>query len=235
MKKHIAIIISFFLLTISVESQSQAVQRKLVIPEIDWTDGWAVGLKLSTTGPGLEGIKVINKNWNARLGFSLLPLHIKTDIDQAGLALNVDSRIRTGGINLQADFHVSEWYYFTGGLWLNLVKADLEIQLSDELEFGDIAITPEQIGTFTVLGKTGWPITPYLGFGFGNPMPSDSRKYWFNVEVGAWYHHKPKFDLDAVGMISPTANADNEAALRNNFKSFRFYPVISIQGTYRIF
>lgn len=235
MKKYIVILISFFLLTSSVESQSQAVQRKLQIPAIDWTSGWALGFKLSTTGPGIEGIKAINKNWNARLGFSLLPLHIQTDIDQAGLSLGIDSRIRTGGINIQTDFYLSKWYYFTGGLWLNLVKADLEIQLSDELEFGDISITPDQIGTFNVLARTGWPVSPYLGFGIGNPMASENRKFWFNVEFGTWYHHKPKFDLDAVGMISPTANAENEEALRNNFKGFRFYPVISIQGTYRIF
>ena len=104
-------------------------QKRLQIPAIDWTSGWAVGVKLSTTGPGIEGIKAIKKNWNARLGFSLLPLHIQTDIDQGGLSLGIDSRIRTGGINLQADFYLSKWYYFTGGLWVNMVKADLDIPI----------------------------------------------------------------------------------------------------------
>jgi len=235
MKKYITILISLSFLLISLDSQSQSTKRKIQIPPIDWTNGWAVGLKLSSTGPGVEGIKSINKNWNARLGFSMLPLHIKTDIDQSGLSLGIDSRVRTGGVNIQTDFFVSKWYYFTGGLWVNIVKADLDIQLSDKLEFGDISISPDQIGTFNVIARTGWPVSPYLGFGIGNPMASESQNFWFNVEFGTWYHHKPRFDLDANGMISPTANAENEEALRNNFKSFRFYPVISIQGTYRIF
>ena len=235
MKKYIVLLISSFLLALPIGSWSQSTQKKFQIPPIDWTSGWSVGLKLSTTGPGVEAIKTLNKNWNARLGFSLLPIHIQRDIDQGNISLGLDSRIRTGGINLQTDFHLSKWYYFTGGLWVNLVKADLDIQLIDGVEFGDISITPEQIGTFKVLARTGWPVSPYLGVGFGNPMAAESRKFWFNVELGAWYHHKPRFNLDALGMITPTANMENEEALKNSFKGFRFYPVISIQGTYRIF
>ncbi len=208
---------------------------KFVIPPVDWTTGWAAGVKLSTTGPGIEGIKVINQNWNARLGFGILPLHIKRSMDQNNLGLDLDTRFRTGGLNLQADFHLSEWYYFTGGLWYNFVKADLDIKLSDAVDFGDISISPEQIGTFNVVAKPGSRISPYLGVGFGNPMPTQNKKFWFNVELGTWYHHKPRFYLDAAGMISPTANENNEKALENNFKGFRFYPVFTIQGNYRLY
>ncbi|MBT4401866.1 MAG: hypothetical protein HOD37_20475 [Bacteroidetes bacterium] len=207
---------------------------KFVIPPIDWTTGWAAGVKVSTTGPGIEGIKSINKNWNARIGFSLLPIHINQNIDQNNLGLAVDAWVRTGGVNLQADFHLSEWYYFTGGLWFNLLKADLDIQLSDAVDFGDISISPAQIGTFNVVAKPGSRISPYLAVGFGNPLPDKNRKFWFNVELGTWYHHKPRFFLDAAGMIEPTANIENEKALENNFKGFRFYPVFTIQGNYRI-
>ncbi len=207
---------------------------KLVIPPIDWKTGWAAGLKVSTTGPGVEAIKVINKNWNGRIGFSLLPLHINTSIDQGNMKLALDSRFRTGGINVQGDFHLSEWYYFTGGIWFNLVKADLAIQLADPVDFGDISISPDQIGTFSVIAKPGTRISPYLGVGFGNPMPAKNRKFWFNVELGTWYHHKPRFTLDAAGMIEPTANENNEKALETNFKGFRFYPVFNIQVNYRI-
>ncbi len=204
------------------------------MPSIDCTKGWAAGPKISTTGDGVEVIKSINRNWDARLGFSLMPLHIKKDMDQNNLALSVDSRIRTGGINLQADFFLSEWYYFTGGIWYNLAKADLAIQLADPVDFGDITISPDQIGTFSIIMKPGTRISPYLGIGFGNPLPPAYRKFWFNIELGTWYHHKPRFTLDAYGMIEPTANSENEKALENNFKGFRFYPVFTIQGNYRI-
>jgi len=46
------------------------------IPPVDWSSGWVAGINVSTTGPGFEAIKSVNQNWNARLGFSLLPLSL---------------------------------------------------------------------------------------------------------------------------------------------------------------
>jgi len=142
--------------------------------------------------------------------------------------------LRTGGINGQADFFLNEWYYFTAGLWANLLKADFNFQLQAPVEYGEITISPEQIGELDVAIKPGWLINPYLGIGFGNPMPQN-RKFWFNIELGCWYQHKPDFSLAAHGMIRPTVSAENERALENHFKGYRFFPVFSIQGNYKIF
>jgi hypothetical protein len=136
-------------------------------------------------------------------------------------------------VNIQGDFFFKPWFYFTGGLMVDLVHSKMMIHLTDTVQYGNISMDPEQIGNLTANVRPGWIIAPFLGIGFGNAMPVN-RKVWFNIELGAIYHGKPHFRLDAVGMISPTASAENEKALETAFKGYRFYPLFSAQVTYRI-
>jgi len=208
-------------------------EKKLYFPPVDWNSGWAGGLKISTLGPGIEGIKSINGNWNARVGFSLLPFPVKRQVSVGNLGLDISSKNRLGGINLQGDFFFQPWFYFTGGVLLDLVHSNLTIHLSDSVQYGDISITPEEVGNITARARPGWMVAPFLGIGFGNSMPVN-RKIWFNIEIGAIYHGKPHFNLNAEGMISPTASVENEIALETAFKGYRFYPLLSAQVNYRI-
>jgi hypothetical protein len=206
---------------------------KITFPQVDWSSGWAAGCKVGTLGPGVEGIKSVNGNWNARVGFSFLPFNINRQLGVGNLNLDIQAKSRIGGINLQGDFFFKPWFYFTGGLMVNLAQSSIKVSLTDKLEYGDIIIKPEDIGDFTIRMRQGWPVSPFLGIGFGNAMPVN-RRVWFNIEMGAMYHGKPSFRLSADRMISPTANAENEIALKNAFKGYRFYPLFSAQVNYLI-
>ena len=235
LKKSAPVILSLLMFTWICTAPGFAQRKTLQIsfPDINWSEGWAVGMKAGTLGVGFEGIKSVNKNWNARVGFSYLPFPVNRLISQGNLNLDLRSKIRLGGINLQGDFYLSQWYYFTGGFVINLSRVLMDITLNDEIRFGDISIRPEDIGTLDIKALPGWPISPYLGVGFGNPLPA-GKKFWFNVELGAAYHGKPRFRLDAKGMIEPTANENNEKALKESFKGFRIFPVFSVQANYLI-
>jgi hypothetical protein len=206
---------------------------KFSFPEIDWNTGWAGGFKVGTLGPGIEGIKSVNANWNARAGFSFLPFRTNSEITIGNLNLDIDARNRIGGLNLQGDFFFKPWFYFTGGLLVDLVHSKILISLTDTVDYGDIPIHPDEVGSLTARVRPGWIIAPFLGIGVGNTMPVD-RKVWFNVELGAIYHGKPRFRLEAEQMITPTASRENEIALKNAFKGYRFYPMLSAQVNYRI-
>jgi hypothetical protein len=232
MKNKTAVLMAILLMAgVSLNGQDQP--KKFYFPTIDWTTGWAGGFKVGTLGAGLEAVKSVNSNWNARLGFSLLPFPVNQEIHISNLGLDISSKNRVGGVNLQADFFFKPWFYFTGGLLVNLIHSKMLITLTDTVDYGDIAITPGQVGSLTANVRPGWIVSPFLGVGFGNAMPVN-KKVWFNVELGAIYGGKPHFRLEADGMISPTASAENEKALRTAFKSFRFYPLFSAQVNYRI-
>jgi hypothetical protein len=221
------------LLIISSLMMGRAQDKKFYFPVVDWKTGWAAGFKVGTLGPGVEGIKSINSNWNARVGFSFLPFSIDKAISVNNLGLNISAKNRVGGVNLQGDFFFKPWFYFTGGLLVDLVHSKALMQLTDTVDYGDIEINPLQMGDVTARIRPGWIVAPFLGIGFGNAMPVN-RNVWFNVELGAAYHGKPHFKLEAAGMIDPTASAENEKALENAFKGYRFYPMFSVQVTYRI-
>jgi hypothetical protein len=212
---------------------SQTEARKFFFPQVDWNTGWAAAFKVGTLGPGIEGIKSINENWNARVGFSMLPFNINTQVTVGNLGLDISAKNRLGGVNLQGDFFFKPWFYFTGGLLIDLVHSKLLIKLTDTVQYGDISIDPGAVGNLTARVRPNWVVAPFLGIGFGNAMPVN-RKVWFNVELGAIYQGKPHFRLDAQGMINPTASAGNEKALETAFKGYRFYPLFSAQVNYRI-
>lgn len=225
------LVVLLLLTSFSGPAQSQRLQ--LTFPQVDWSSGWAAAFKVGTLGPGLEAIKSVNENWNARVGFSYLPFRVTRTLDLDNLNIDMISRVRLGGVNLQGDFFFHPWYYFTGGLLVNLTRVRLEATLHEPIEYGDISITPEDVGEINIKARPTWLVSPFLGVGIGNPMPVN-RRVWFNVELGVLYHGKPKFFIDAEGMIEPTANAENEEALKQAFKGFRFYPMFSAQVNYLI-
>lgn len=223
----------FVLLIMGGITKGWSQTEKVSIPPVDWTTGWAAGLKVSTLGPGIEAIKSINANWNARIGFSLLPFQVNKEIKIINLGMDISTKNRLGGINIQGDFFFRPWFYFTGGVLIDLVQSKVGIHLTDTVQYGDIDITPGQIGDLSARVRPGWIVAPFLALGLGNPMPLN-HKLSFNVELGAIYHGKPDFKLEGVGMIVPTASAENEKTLETALKGYRFYPIFSLQLNYRI-
>jgi hypothetical protein len=232
MKNKIIAILTFVFIAGGL-AVSQNQPKKFYFPKVDWATGWAGGFKVGTLGPGLEAVKSVNDNWNARAGFSFLPFAVDREITISNLGLDISTKNRLGGVNLQADFFFKPWFYFTGGLLVNLIHSKMYITLTDTVDYGDIPITPGQVGSLTANVRPGWIVSPFLGVGLGNAMPVN-KKVWFNVELGAIYGGKPHFRLEADGMVSPTASAENEKALKTAFKGFRFYPMFSAQVNYRI-
>ena len=231
--KNRSLIIMIILLVTGGMTAGHAQTVKFSFADIDWNTGWAGGFKVSTLGPGIEGIKSINANWNARLGFSYLPFRMNRQVAISNLNLDIKAKNKVGGVNLQGDFFFKPWFYFTGGVLVDLVRSNITINLTDTVHYGDILIDPGLIGNLNAQVRPGWIVAPFLGIGFGNAMPVN-RKFWFNVELGAIYHGKPHFALDAQGMIDPSASAENEKALETAFKGYRFYPMFSAQVNYRI-
>jgi len=77
------------------------------------------------------------------------------------------------------------------------------------------------------------PVQPYLGVGFGNLGRGESRVSVM-FDIGVIYTGSPEIELNASGLLTPTANPDQEKNLNEGLESFVLYPVFSFGVGVRI-
>ena len=196
----------------------------------DFTPGWAIGIKVSSLGLGLEIIKSFNKNFNLRLGGSYYKQnYAQWKYDDSDLAAFVYGQV--GSISLIADWYFLKSVHLSGGVFYNMTVVKKESKLSESYYVGEIEVTPETVGSVFV----SWfpnEICPYLGIGFGRTI-SRNEVVAFNFDLGALYQGSPKVAMEANGMVAPTANEDQRKLMENNVKGYQFYPFINFQLSFR--
>lgn len=197
----------------------------------EFTPGWAIGIKLSTFGPGIEIIKSFTPVVNVRLGGAYLKFNTEFSIDNDVSTINKSSTT-LGGISLVADINFLSFMHFTGGLMYNISKEEMEAKPNDDYYIGEVELTSETVGS-VYYTLTPNKICPYAGFGFGNSI-SRSKRVSFAVDLGVVYHGTPKVELDANGMISPTASDEQQQILQDNVSGYRFYPMLNFQLSFRL-
>jgi len=216
-----------FFLVIGTYSQSYAQETK---KDQEFTPGWAIGIKVGTFGPGIEIVKSFNELINLRLGGSYYKFKYEFSLEDDISTIN-KTYTTFGAINLMADINFLSFMHFTGGLMYNLTKLDMEAIPKDEYYVGEIEITPETVGTI-YYNVSPNKLCPYVGLGFGRSI-SRSKVVSFAFDLGVVYHGSPKVQLDANGMVSPTASEEQRQILENNIKRYRFYPMMNFQLSFR--
>jgi hypothetical protein len=192
----------------------------------------AIGLNLSTYGPGLELIKGLNDQFTLRLGIRYLPVHLKINQEVSGMQMNLDNNLKMNTLSLISDYHFAKYVHLSGGVFINLTKIETTISSLTGKTFGVIEITPEAMGTITASLKPS-VIAPYLGIGFGRNLPF-AKKVAFNFELGAVYQGGMKAEMNGTGMIAPTASSEQSDILTSNLSPYKFYPFMMFQLSYRI-
>lgn len=94
----------------------------------------------------------------------------------------------------------------------------------DKFEFGEFALTPDQIGTVDMRITTN-KIQPFAGIGY-----SIINSYRFNIsaEAGSFYHGTPSMKVTASGILQ--SNAMNEAQLNEIVSTVKFLPYLRIEA-----
>ncbi len=194
--------------------------------------GLALGLKVSSFGPGLELTTNITPKIHLRLGgtyFEYL-LHVDTEfLEVAG-----QNAFKTGSISLMANWQVARGFFFAGGALYNMFENKASGVPVQGFTLGVIEVHPEQIGELSVTVKPGNTISPYFGIGLGRTISRD-RVVSFALELGAVYHGRPAIELEAEGMLAPTANEDQRLLMEDAIADFKFFPMINLQLSFRLF
>ena len=193
----------------------------------------AASLKVGTVGPGAEFAMSLHDRWDIRVSGSYFQqsFNIKWDHN-----ITLNNVVTIGGIGLLTDWRPSRRdidFRFTGGVVYSLISYEGSGGSSVSYKVLNTEYTPDRIGFLDIKIRTNH-ILPYLGIGFGGAVPR--KTVGFKLEVGTLFNYQAQVNMSATqgGVISPTANPQNENIIKQNMKNYNFYPVISLQIIFKI-
>lgn len=214
----------YFLIVFSLVLSVNAFAQTKTIPP---SKSYAVTLKLSTLGIGLDGATNIAKDLNVRVGGHFMSFNV--DGGKAG-----DDYIYTAKTNLLSFSALVDYFpggsifKVSGGVLLNLNKVDIDMIPGQTYTVNGKTYDKTNLGT--VNSKTEFTkINPYLGIGIGNSLAY--KKFGFTMDIGTVYQFEPQVTMTATGLIAPTAS--QESIVEDNVKWFKVYPVVTFGLTYR--
>lgn len=196
-----------------------------------FSPGWALGIKASSFGPGIEIVKSFTEVFSIRLGGTYMKLDYEMGLEDA-LSVGDQGTITTGSVSLLGDFNFLSFMHFTGGIIYNMNTLDLYSEATDDYYVGEIQVDPQTLGSLTY-SLTPNAVCPYVALGFGRSI-SRYRIVSFTFEAGLIYQGPPKVGLEATGMLSPTANYAQQKLLESNVQNFTIYPVVNFQLSFRV-
>jgi hypothetical protein len=156
------------------------------------------------------------------------------EIDEDDITLELDGTATVGAVGALLDFHpFGNFFRLTGGLTVNLFDVAADGTATDDYCFGDLEggvcsgklFSPDRLGTFGAGVSYASSIAPYAGIGFGKI--AGRRRIGLLMDIGALYAGSPEIDLEATGLLTPTASTEQEQILNTGIESFKWYPVVS--------
>lgn len=212
-----------FLICLSLIGQSQEIKEKKN----------AFAVSFGSPGLGLEYARKISQKLNAKVVWHSFKLEdfeqedLEIDDDVVDLLANIESSIIDIGIEF-LPFKNSSFKLITGLGILSKVKTNALITYTEDVKYGDITITKENIGEINA--DVSWNgMAPYVGIGFGRAVPK--KRLGFGIEFGSYFTSSPDVILTATNLLSPTA--EQEDNLKEALKTFKFIPKIQLRLAYK--
>lgn len=192
-----------------------------------------INVQGSTLGVGGNIYYNMIPKFTVRAGFDAIGVKFNTNINQSDISLKAKFKVRTSGFSVGADYQFLNFMYVAGGVGLFRFKPEGHGIPTSSISFGDIEIKPETIGTLDIKVRQGFSVSPYLGIGFGKLAPK--KKVSFAFEIGTYYMGSPKLDVVATGMLEPSGDPDHVSTIQNQFRQYKFYPVIKFSLGIKLF
>lgn len=193
-----------------------------------------VAATVGTLGPGVQVALKTTQKLNVRVGGSYFAVTVDDELDdEVDVVLEGDARV--GAFSALADYHVfGNSFRISGGARINLFEVHADGVPAEPYCFGDEIdgvcrdklFQPERLGTLGGTISYPNPVQPYLGLGFGNLGRGESR-VTVMFDLGVIYTGSPEIDLEATGLLTPTASGEQEDVLNEGLESFVLYPVFS--------
>lgn len=230
--KFLGLIILFSFVIFISDAQEYLLEKPLVADNL----GFYAGGNASTNGLGLHLSYVYNNRITFRTGFETLKLKTNFDFDENDISYNADLKYKTGGIFIIGDYYYTSRLYFSLGASINLFNPDVKGKAVSEMQYGDIFIPAEKVGDFNFAIEPSLKFSPYIGAGFRQFLGKKERLV-YNFETGFYYMGTPKFNIEATGLLSPTADSAHGQVeyLENQFSNYKIYPVLKFNLAFKLF
>lgn len=196
----------------------------------------SVGLQLGSTGIGLSYNIGISAAWSAAVGFEIFPQMERKNLFQTdGASLGLKGQ--TSNIHVHAKYAV---FYNSKSSFLRQLNVVLGLSYfsceaeglvlsKNSVNYGDIEITPEHIGTLTT--TVSWnTLAPYIGISMFRKIPV--RGFSVGVDLGTYYMGSSKVKVTGTDFLRN--NEDFEKTLSKNLKGYCWWPVLQLSLNYRI-
>lgn len=197
--------------------------------------GVGIALKSSTNGIGGDVVFNFHPRMNVRLGYE--KLHLKTDFTFTEEKVDYDAtaNYNAGSLSLLFDYYLWNHLFLCAGAGWNMFQGTVDGKAASALQYGDIQIPKEKIGTFDFQIDPSLKISPYFGIGFGRTLGL-KKKVGFAFEIGGYYQGSPDLTVASTGLLSPTSNPDqqHEARLEKQISQYSVYPVLKFSLSYKI-
>lgn len=215
MKKSITLLLLFFLCLSCTNAQT-----------------YAVSLKASTIGLHIEAHRSLGNSLNVHLGGSFFSYSYSQAPDPKE-DYSLDAKLKLNSFTALIDYmpFESSSFRLSAGLSINNNQPQVTAIPQITRVIGGDVYNKDNLGNMDVKLSFN-KIAPYLGIGIGNAAGGESH-LGLTFDIGAYYQGKPKVDLTAEGLLSPSASPEQEAIVEDNIKWFQFYPVVSLGIAYK--
>jgi len=196
----------------------------------------ALAVRAGTAGVGLDLDLGLSPAFGIRVGFSGFNIHHSIDTSDA----HYDGRLKLRTVTGLLDWYVLRGsFHLTAGVAGNGTKLDVVGQPSQgSYTLNGTTYSSSQLGSLRGELEFGNSLSPYVGFGWGNPAGGSGHLHLL-LDVGAIYGGTPSVSLTAqCGPAAPPGSAlcnqiqgnvaGERQKLRDKATILRWYPVASL-------
>lgn len=232
MKKAVTVLLLTVFLVLPICTKTKAQN-----PNSRETSPLALGIALKASTNGLGGDLVFNfhKRMSLRLGYEGFSYGTSYSFEEGDLSYDADIDLKIGSTSLLFDFYLFRIFFLSAGAGLNAFHVNVEGEPAQSLPFGDIEISPDMIGDFSIQMDPTNRISPYLGIGIGRTL-SLEKKVSVAFELGGFYQGPIDITLNSAGLLAPTSNPEHgqEERLEHQIDQYTWWPVVKLSVAYRI-
>ena len=234
MKKAILFALMVLLFVTSFAAVTQ--EKESVNTNSENNKGLYLGAQISTNGGGLNLWYIFNKTITLKTGVESLAFSYSFNFDENDIDYDASLDYKTGGVFFLADINYTKNLYISLGGAFNSLKPEIVGQAVSDLQYGDIIVPAEQVGDFTFTLTPEYKISPYLGAGTRGFL-GKREGIIFSFETGFYYVGPPNIEIEATGLLSPTADPAHgqKELLENQFSQYKFYPIIKFNVAFKLF
>ncbi len=199
---------------------------------------FSIGAHGGTTGFGVHISSAFSDKFGARLGASFMPFSTSVQgyYSRRDTRSQLNAHARNVSLMLSYTPFTEHPGFFRsfhlqlGGAHFFRLDGTIETQLAGPYRYGDLLISPEDLGEITTHVKWEQVLAPYLGAGL-NDIVLD-KHISLQADIGCYYLSAPQVSMEATAFLAE--NVNNSERIADNMKNYRYLPRIELGISYRI-